>query len=72
MARLAERDRLAHQVAILDERPHLHVGEPQVVAPYGRVGLVYAGGVEQLAAAGAGDGLLVGKDGAELGQSKNN
>ena len=67
MATLAERDVLAHQVAFLDERPHLHVGEPQVVAPDDGVGLLYTIRMEQVAAAWAGDGLLVGMDGAEPG-----
>jgi hypothetical protein len=38
-----------------------------VVAPDDGVGLVYAGGVDQFAAAGTGDGLLVGAVLAEPG-----
>ena len=43
---------------LLDERTHLHVGEPEVVPGYARAGLLDAGHVEVAAAARAGDGAL--------------
>ena len=67
VAPLAERHRASHQVVLLDEGPHHHVGEPQVVTLDGRASLLDAGGVEQLAAAGAGYRLLAGAVLAEPG-----
>ena len=43
---------------LLDERPHPHVGEPEVVPGYARAGLLDAAHVEVAAAARAGDGAL--------------
>ena len=40
VAPLAERDVAAHQVVLLDEGPHHHVGEPQVMALDGGASLL--------------------------------
>ena len=50
VASLAERDLEADEPLFLDERPHHHVGEPQVVTRDGRASLLDAMGVDQLAA----------------------
>ncbi len=60
MTILAERDLVANEPVLLEESPHLHVGEPQVMPRDDGVGLLYATGVEEVAAAGAGYGLLAG------------
>ena len=54
MALLTKSYLLAHQPMLLDEGPHLHVGEPEVVPGYRRLGLLDASDVEIATAAGAG------------------
>jgi hypothetical protein len=58
----------AHQLVLVDECPHPLVGEPQVVAPDPGAGLLDAGGVEELAAAGTGDEVLV-RPGSRLAEN---
>ncbi len=48
VAILAERDLVANEPVLLEERPHPYVGEPQVVARDGRVGFLDAMGVERV------------------------
>ena len=60
VAPLAERDLVAEKPVVLEKGSHHNVGEPQVVAGYGGVGGLDAGGVEQFAAAAARNGLLAG------------
>jgi len=65
VAASAEGHVLAHQFVLLDELAHLDVGEPEVMPGDG--GVQGATGVEDAAAGGAADGLLVGEGLAEAG-----
>ena len=53
MTLLTKGDLEGDKPALLDERPHHHVAEPQVVTRDGRAGLLYTSCVDQLAATGA-------------------
>ena len=67
MALLTKSNPLAHQLMLLDERPHPHVGEPEVVPGYRGARLLDASDVEIAAAACAGYCLLAGVGSAEAG-----